>query len=289
VKEENGMRWKQFVTPAKSMNSKQLKDFISTHDEGKFLILDVRQPHEYEKEHIPGAKLIPLPELLEHLEELDPVKPTIAYCAVGGRSRAASQLLSSKGFRDVSNLEGGIASWLGRKAIGPVETQAVVFDEKAPPEEIIPLAYGLEEGLRRFYTWLSSEMKDKNLASLFIKLASIENIHKQKLFALYANCDKAHMDVKSFEKNIVSNIMEGGFTNEEFIQKNRPAMETVQDIIDLAMTIETQALDLYMRLADKAESEESKNIFFRIAEDEKAHLKSLGKLSTPSSAETQAF
>jgi rubrerythrin len=66
-------------------------------------------------------------------------------------------------------------------------------------------------------------------------------------------------------------------------------METVQDIIDLAMTIETQALDLYMRLADKAENEESRNIFFRIAEDEKAHLKSLGKFSIPSSPETPAF
>ena len=42
-------------------------------------MLDVRQPSEYEQAHIPGAKLIPLPELNDRLDELDPNKPVLTY------------------------------------------------------------------------------------------------------------------------------------------------------------------------------------------------------------------
>jgi rhodanese-related sulfurtransferase len=42
-------------------------------------ILDVRQPNEYETGHIPGAKLIPLPDLGSRLSEIDPQKPTLIY------------------------------------------------------------------------------------------------------------------------------------------------------------------------------------------------------------------
>ena len=46
----------------------------------------MRQPEEYAEEHLPGATLIPLPELTNRLSELDPGRPTIVYCAIGGRS-----------------------------------------------------------------------------------------------------------------------------------------------------------------------------------------------------------
>jgi rhodanese-related sulfurtransferase len=42
-------------------------------------ILDVRQPNEYEKGHIPGAKLIPLPDLTARLDQIDPNKSTVVY------------------------------------------------------------------------------------------------------------------------------------------------------------------------------------------------------------------
>ena len=43
------------------------------------LLLDVRQPKEYEQHHLPGAKLIPLPELENALTRIDPEKPTVVY------------------------------------------------------------------------------------------------------------------------------------------------------------------------------------------------------------------
>jgi hypothetical protein len=43
------MRWKQFLTPVKSMNAEEARAYISTHEEGTFILLDVRQPREYEE------------------------------------------------------------------------------------------------------------------------------------------------------------------------------------------------------------------------------------------------
>jgi rhodanese-related sulfurtransferase/rubrerythrin len=283
------MRWKQFLTPVKSVDSEEAKDYMSKHEEGKFVLLDVRQPHEYEKEHIPGAKLVPLPELTDRFDELDKDEPTIVYCAVGGRSRMAAQLLSGKGFKNVMNLKGEIAAWQERKAIGPYEFEAIPFDQKASPQDIMPLAFGLELGLESFYLDLSSKAKDEDLASLFKKLASFEEKHKRKLFTLYSAIDPSGEDKESFEKNVTAEVLEGGFTTEEFIEKNRPALESIQDVINLAMMIETQALDLYSRYADKSQDKKSKEIFFQLAEDEKSHLKKLGELSEPRSLKTSAF
>jgi rubrerythrin len=55
-------------------------------------------------------------------------------------------------------------------------------------------------------------------------------------------------------------------------------MKTVSDIISIAMMLETQAQDLYMRYADKSEEKQAREIFLTLAEEEKGHLKRLGKL-----------
>ena len=56
-----------------------MKNFIAEHKPEEYQLLDVRQPKEYEKEHLPGAKLIPVKELMDRLDELDPAKPTFVY------------------------------------------------------------------------------------------------------------------------------------------------------------------------------------------------------------------
>jgi len=73
------MKWKQFLTPVAGMDAEEARSFMKEHKEGTYTLLDVRQPSEYEKSRIPGAKLIPLPELAGRLGELDPRKPVIAY------------------------------------------------------------------------------------------------------------------------------------------------------------------------------------------------------------------
>jgi len=272
------MRWKQLLMPVKSMDKDEARGFISSHKEGAYTLLDVRQQWEYEKEHIPGAILVPLTQLPEKFKEIGPEKPTIVYCAVGGRSRVAAQLLAGQGFKEVYNLKGGILAWKGGKASGPSDEGMHYVKGDESLEEIIMLAYGMEEGLRGFYKAMAAEYMGKESAGILEKLASIEDTHKQKLFEVYKRLNPSVKDMEAFESDIVSGMMEGGMTTEEFIKQKRPALETARGVLVTAATIEIQALDLYMRYAEKMNDENSKKILYDIAEEEKVHLRELGKL-----------
>ena len=73
------MKWMQFFTPAKSLDFKETEQYIAQHPGDEITILDVRQPSEYKESHIPGANLIPLPQLSDRFGELDPQKSVLVY------------------------------------------------------------------------------------------------------------------------------------------------------------------------------------------------------------------
>jgi rubrerythrin len=169
-------------------------------------------------------------------------------------------------------------AWQGFTAAGPAEVGMAVLQGDETPVEIIILAYGMEEGLRSFYETLGSQTPDHEVSALFGKLAGIEVLHKEKLFKLYRRYDPGVVDMEGLESKIEVEMMEGGLTTEEFIAENRSAMKTVSDILDVAMMLEAQALDLYMRYSQKTKEPESKETLYNIAEEEKAHLEALGHL-----------
>ena len=168
------MRWKQFFTPIQSIDAGQARQYMAEHPYDAFTILDVRQPNEYNSGHIPGAKLIPLPDLTERLAEIDPRKPAIVYCAVGGRSRVAAQMLSGKGFGTVYNLSGGFKSWQGKAAFFGEDKGLELFSGNETPEKTLIVAYSLEVGLRDFYVSMVPRVGDFAAWELFQKLADIE-------------------------------------------------------------------------------------------------------------------
>jgi len=73
------MKWMQFLTPVKSLDFQETESYITDKPAGEITILDVRQPSEYQAGHIPGAVLIPLPQLADRLAEIDPEKPVLVY------------------------------------------------------------------------------------------------------------------------------------------------------------------------------------------------------------------
>jgi adenylyltransferase/sulfurtransferase len=77
----------------------------------KFLLLDVREPHEYQIAKIPGSTLIPLGQLPARLGELDKNAEIVAHCKMGGRSQQAVDLMKANGFTNVRNMTGGITAW----------------------------------------------------------------------------------------------------------------------------------------------------------------------------------
>ncbi len=75
-------------------------------------LIDVRQPNEYAVAKIEGAKLIPLPEIVQRMNELDDSKELVLQCKVGGRSAQAIQFLTQAGYQGkMVNLKGGITAW----------------------------------------------------------------------------------------------------------------------------------------------------------------------------------
>jgi adenylyltransferase/sulfurtransferase len=79
----------------------------------KFVLLDVREPHEYEIAKIEGSTLIPLSELDKRFGELDKAQKIVVHCKMGGRSARAVQFLKGNGY-DATNVAGGISAWSER-------------------------------------------------------------------------------------------------------------------------------------------------------------------------------
>jgi adenylyltransferase/sulfurtransferase len=98
--------------PVPEISVEQLK---AKQDAGeKFVLLDVREPYEYDIARIPGSKLIPLGELHGRLSELDTADEIVVHCKMGGRSASAVRELQAAGFAKLWNVEGGILAWADR-------------------------------------------------------------------------------------------------------------------------------------------------------------------------------
>lgn len=78
-----------------------------------FLLLDVRQIEEYETAKIDGSTLIPMGELGQRIDELEPHRGgrIVVHCHHGGRSMQVTQALRSHGFDKAQNMGGGIDAW----------------------------------------------------------------------------------------------------------------------------------------------------------------------------------
>ena len=68
-----------YFKPVSTMSAEKVRQFLKERSRESYNLIDVRQPKEYEEEHLPGARLIPLGDLPKRLSELDPGKPTILY------------------------------------------------------------------------------------------------------------------------------------------------------------------------------------------------------------------
>lgn len=89
-----------------------LDTFAAAHAAGA-TVLDVRNPDEYEAAHVPGAVLIPLPELAQRQAEVPQADPLYVICAAGGRSLTAANALAGAGYNALS-VAGGTNGWIER-------------------------------------------------------------------------------------------------------------------------------------------------------------------------------
>ena len=108
--------WEKMGLPITSGDIKdieplELNDLMINGNGSRPVVVDVREPWEYQQGHVPGALLMPLGKLSGLLEELDVEKPVAVICATGNRSQSASALLGQKGFKTIYNVLGGTTQW----------------------------------------------------------------------------------------------------------------------------------------------------------------------------------
>ena len=87
----------------------ELKKMMDEHK--PFVLVDVREPHEYQICHIPGSVLIPLGEVATRMNELNSADEIVVHCKSGMRSAKAVDFLMKSGFLKIHNLKGGILAW----------------------------------------------------------------------------------------------------------------------------------------------------------------------------------
>ncbi|WP_262964991.1 rhodanese-like domain-containing protein [Methylobacter psychrophilus] len=93
----------------KQLSATELKNKID--QEEKLFLLDVREPNEFQYGHIANSLLIPLNQIPNRLSELDTQLEIVVICHHGMRSQQAANYLAQSGFKNISNLTGGIDAW----------------------------------------------------------------------------------------------------------------------------------------------------------------------------------
>ncbi len=193
------------------------------------------------------------------------------------RSRVAAQRLIDWGFTKVYNLIGGIKAWGKEVAVGTEETGLHLFTGVESSKEAVIIGFGLEMGLHNFYIAMQSKVSLESTRTLFGKLADIEILHQQRLVALYREITSTAISITDFSETIVEPAMEGGLTTEEYLQLYKIDLNSELEVLGLALAIEAQALDLYLRAAERSDKSETRQVLFQIAEEERSHIAKLSR------------
>ena len=256
----------------------QLRQYMDSHDERDYAIIDVRQPEEYFESHIPGAKLIPFPTLGTNLESLPKNVDLIFTCRSGARSRAAAALLTdqSESRGKIYNLRGGILSWKGKTVHDFPQVQ--MLGKKNDIEDMLLSAMDLEKGAWNFYKSILEAFPKEPFSDAIEYLSLAEADHAETLYRILSarKDDLPEFDAMFF--GMKGEILEGGvalkdaLTRLEQIQKGQTLM-----ILDMALDIEYSAFDLYRSGADLVDDPEIKRILYGIANGEKNHMKKLAQ------------
>jgi sulfur-carrier protein adenylyltransferase/sulfurtransferase len=261
-------------------SAQEIRSYMASHGPDTYMLIDVRQPEEYQAGHLPGAQLIPLDAVPDRSSELDRTKPVFVYCAAGVRSRAAAAVLKRAGIPEVYSMAGGINAWNGQKAQGPPDAGMIWFAAAHSPEQVIALAWLLEDGTRQFYREMMARQGKGEASQLFQKLATAESHHEKALLQLYRQRTGQEAD-DTFPQNVLGEapgpaVMEGGMALAAALDwaADRP----VREIIELAMSLEVNSYDRYLALRQQFNDESSREVFGLLAAEEHAHLNQLTEL-----------
>jgi rubrerythrin len=183
-------------------------------------------------------------------------------------------ILERKGFSHALNMEGGIQAWKGVTAEGPPEAGMAYFASGTGAADMASLAWALEEATRQFYEVLVQTHSKSVEMELFQNLAVAEERHKKTLADL--NDRVTSEPVNRMYDSHSRRILEGGMDLEAALQWAEG--KTVLEVLELALGLESNAYDRYLKMFEATNDELSKEVFRTIAAEEKQHLVRLTEL-----------
>jgi len=177
-------------------------------------------------------------------------------------------------------MHGGINAWKGLVAEGAPESGIAYFSSATKAEELIALAWWLEEGSRKFYSDLATVTRDQEAKNLFKDLTIAEEHHQTSLLKLYRKLSGLTSEsgfpgsVMASEKE--GDVMEGGIRVSEALQwaKGR----SLAEILEFSLSSETNSYDLYVKMEHRMKDQRSAQVFHRLSGEEKQHLERLNTL-----------
>jgi rubrerythrin len=174
-------------------------------------------------------------------------------------------------------MEGGIHAWKGLRATGAPDAGMAYFEPAKKSEELIALAWILEEGSCKFYEQAGIDKKGPEAVVLFQQLWNDEEKHKSSLFKVYQKLSGKDSD-PGFPRSLVSlepgdDYLEGGIGLKKALEWSRG--KDLKDILEFSVSLEVNSIDLYIKMERGAVGKEAKEVFLTLSNQERSHLKRL--------------
>ncbi len=257
------------------MYPEELERYISEKNEGEYLLVDVREVAEYDREHIPGARLLPLSELEGRLDELPGDRELVFYCHSGRRSSVGAVFAQDSGLvkAAIYNLTGGISAWEGKTLGGFPRFE--VIEQCGDLYQSLEQAINMEKGTFLLYGTMAGLSSGLPIAKTLQKLSRMEIAHARAIHAYLSKKKQVKPFEELFEESS-GNLVEGGWDLETVVgQLGKEGGNPCGFFSELALEIEYRAYDLYRNMAEKATDADLKGAMLFLSEQEKAHARLL--------------
>jgi len=261
-----------------NMSVPDFSAYTSSHREREYALLDVREPEEYDQEHIPGAMNLPLSELEERLEDVPRGRELVVYCRSGRRSLAGASLINETAepaIPAIFNLDGGITAWEGKSL--PDLPRVSLFSESDDFITALRRAANMEKGAYAFYSAIIERHPQSPLAPTVENLQEMERRHARSIHEMMTRHGKVP-PFDDFFAGLPGDIVEGGMQLQDLLDSDQwSGPQGCLALAEIALDIEYRAFDLYKTLASRAQDPEQEQALLFLSEQEKTHIRLLAK------------
>jgi rubrerythrin/rhodanese-related sulfurtransferase len=265
-------------TPIETMTVDELKQFTMEHKEQEYLLVDVREPEEYEVEHIPVAKLVPVMDLELGRAELDAADHAIFYCRSGNRSMRGATVAAAQdlGIKKIYNLTGGIGAFQGRKLSDAPNLKAFTGDETL--SQLLLRAMDLEKAADKLYGALAEHLAGTPVEALVRKLEEGEEGHARAIYGMLKRVSpQPLLPFEQIYAQLDGRVLESGEPLVKLVAWLTSAQADRAAILELALDLELKAYDMYRNLAAKTDDPELEKAFYDLAQHEQRHASTVAR------------